>query len=187
MLTSSSSVDSYVTSNSSKLNRNRVGSRTRKGRPVCGLQCDLGYWLQRIGVVVDSDLACGTKLDHLAKGVLGRGCWVPDRILERSCGIRRTRIANAVRGGDVGPQIKRRSRAGWSVRVRPQVEIVNLGELAHLDEAGRRHRTARRDIGSIFRRNDRHNNSAAGRRIRVGRCGVFTVLFVKPDPGVSVV
>jgi len=43
---------------------------------VCGLQCDLGYWLQRIGVVVDSDLACGTKLDHLAKGVLGRGCWV---------------------------------------------------------------------------------------------------------------
>ena len=86
--------------------------------------------------------------------------------------------------------VKIGTRPLGSIGVRPQVYIVDFGELAHLNNARRqillRGIVRVVDHRSILGCNDRHDNApnARGSWARVLR---RRILLVKPDPGVRII
>ena len=99
----SSPVNPHIAAGTAELNSNGVEADCIHGSSVGRPERDLGGCLQTIGggTIVDSGLACRTKLDNFYEGVLGSRFEISDRILKWGQRIWRTGVSKAVCGGDV--------------------------------------------------------------------------------------
>src|SRR5438445_3362384 len=81
----SSPVNPHIAAGTAELNSNGVGADCIHGSSVCRPERDLGRCLQTIGggTIVDSGLACRTKLDSFYESVLGSRLGISNRILKR--------------------------------------------------------------------------------------------------------
>src|SRR4030095_9561145 len=177
----SPSINPNTSTNASKLNSDNVGRNGgRQSSSVRWFNCDLSRSLKRKdlraisvdGAIIDPRVAAGAEFNGLYKGILRSRRRVSHWISERGGRTYGTRISDTVRGWHVRTKIKRRACPRWGVCVRPEVHVVDLRQLADLNEAAgqillRKVRGVV-DYVSILLTDDQHYNSPAANRGWIG-------------------